>query len=80
MVHQVLGQFVDAHAVDSRRALVPAHLFQGSPQVVAFENAPQQLAIHRLGVRVASGAGFSRFGCNPRPHQARPQRSQRSGL
>ena len=80
VVHQVLGQLIDAHAVDARRAFVPAHLSQGSSQVVAFENAGQQLPMHRPGTRACTDAGFSRVGRSPRVHQARAQHSQRSGL
>ena len=39
MVPEVLGQRIDAHAVDARRAFVLAHSFQDALQLVAFENA-----------------------------------------
>jgi len=51
MLLEVVGQFIDAHAVDARRAFVPAHLLQGTSQVLPVQDLGEQRAgRNRLGL------------------------------
>lgn len=42
VLFQVLGQFLDGHAVDARRAMILAHLLQRTLQVGAFQHTTEQ--------------------------------------
>ena len=51
VLFEVLGQCIDTHAVDARRAFVPAHLLQGTSQVLPVQDLGEQRAgRNRLGL------------------------------
>jgi hypothetical protein len=61
VVFEVFRQFIDGHAVDARRAFVPAHLLQGALQVGPVQHLGQQRAgRNRLGLFMRSSHGFIR--------------------
>ena len=61
VVLEVLGKFINGHAVDARRAFVPAYLLECALQVAAFENAGEQrLGLNRLGMPRLSSDSFIR--------------------